>query len=470
MFRRLGIVVLAALFAACGHHSKKSCDPTAQSGCATGQVCESVQGGSPACFAPLIVRGTVSDLSTSAALSGARAVALDASGSPLSRVAVTATDGAFSLTVPAERDSSGKPIASSITLRADAQGYQTFPGGVRTALPIDLSTATFDSGANDWVITSTLTALKLLALTSGGQAYIHGNVAKPPSGAGRLVVAEPAPGGAGPGTGLTGVADTDGNYAIFNLAVGTSYVVTAYTKGANYTPVTTATLATGDNAVDTIALSGGTGMTLSGGLIFNNSPPNLTPSVTLAVQSTYDTTLDRGYAPPGLTVTGDTNGYTFTGVPDGKYQVLAAFTLDGDVRNISGTGNTGSPAVTIAGGTCTAGCPLANFKIIPAVQLDTIDGVAVSATPVTLTTANPVFAWTTTSVDSSSQTYDVWVYYSTGLTAMHVSLGASSGQNTVKYVGPALVRGEYYQLRIYAIANGGAVDSYTEDVAGVFTY
>jgi hypothetical protein len=462
---RLLACALVALVAACGSNDKTKCDPVAQTGCGSGQVCEAVQSGTPACFAPVLVLGTVADLSTGALLNGAHVVALDPNGAPLSTVAVTAnngtTNGAYELKVPATRDAAGKPVQASLTLRADEQGYQTFPGGVRTALPIELSGATLVGGS--WVASGSLTALKLAPLASAGTTFIHGSVAKAPSGAGRLVVAEPV----GGGTGMTGVADEAGNYSIFNLTPGTAYVVTAYTKGANYTPVTTSALAAGDNAVAALALGSGTGAPLAGGLIFNNGAGS-NIQVTLVVQSTYVPSLDRGESPPGLTIQGGASGYAFDGVPDGKYVVLAAFGLDGDVRDVSGTGNTAAPQVTIQSGAVVGTPP--GFKIIPAVDLLSIGGTTVSATPVVLTGATaptPTFVWQPGSVDASADHYRVDVFDSFGTTVFTTTVLNST--TSVAYAGPTLQAGMYYQLRISALKAASQL-SQTEDVAGVFTW
>src|SRR5579862_2408569 len=357
----------AALFAACGSPADQHpCNLTGNSGCNDGRVCEEVMGDQPTCFAPVLVEGSVADLATSAPLGGASVVAMDSNKAPSSTVDVTGSDGTYQLELGhvQRSDSTGKPAQATITLRADMQGYQSFPSGVRTALPIDISTATNSSG--DWVVSGPLTVVKLAQLTGGGAASIHGSIAAAPSGGGGLVVAEPAPGGGGPQTGFTGVADTSGNYTIHNLSPGTQYVVTAYTQGASYTPVTTAALVAGDNAVAQLALASGTGATLAGGLIFNNGASS-NISATLVVRSTYVPNLDRGETPPGLTVAGTASGYSFTGVPDGSYVVLAPFGLTGDVRDISGGGNTAAPEVTIASGAVVGTPP--SFKIIPAVDL-----------------------------------------------------------------------------------------------------
>jgi len=70
----------ATVLLACGSSGDGSCDPSAQTGCGAGLACELVQGSSPACFAPVLVRGTVADIVTAALLNGARVVALDATG------------------------------------------------------------------------------------------------------------------------------------------------------------------------------------------------------------------------------------------------------------------------------------------------------------------------------------------------------------------------------------------------------
>jgi hypothetical protein len=470
--RHFAYVAIAVLAAGCGNHGNKSCDPIAQTGCGSGQFCEAVQDGTPACFAPVLVRGAVSDGTATPAtlLSDARVVALDPSRAPISSVAVSGANGAYELKVHATRDRSGKPIQASITLRADKQGFQTVPGGIRTALPIDLSTATLDGGT--WVISGPLTAVQLLPLMAGGTAFIHGSMAASPTHSGALVVAEPAPGGAGPQTGFTGVADEDGSYAIFNLKAGTQYVVTAYTKGANYVPETTTPLAVGDNAVPTLALGSGTGAVLSGGLIFNNGASSNIQAA-LVVESTYVPNLDRGEAPPGLTVDAGSGGYTFSGVPDGKYIVLAPFGLHGDVRDISGGGNTAAPQVTIQGGAVQGTPP--SFKIIPAVDLLTIGGMNVGATPATVNTATPTFTWQKTNVDSSASTYRVLVFDSFGNQVWSSDVAAMT-TDSIPYGGSPLQAGMAYQLRILAIKEAMPVPakftqlSQTEDLAGVFTY
>lgn len=45
-------------------------------------MCEAVSGGEPACFAPVVLRGSVFDLEDDGAVAGARIVGLDVNGAP----------------------------------------------------------------------------------------------------------------------------------------------------------------------------------------------------------------------------------------------------------------------------------------------------------------------------------------------------------------------------------------------------
>ncbi len=475
MIRRIACLVAALAVTACGGgSSSKPCDAVAQTGCATGQFCETklaATAGAPsttACFAPVLIEGSVVDPTTSPVtlLNDARVVALDDNRAPVSTVAVSAgtgtSAGTYQLAVRAVRDSTGKPVQANVTLRADRQGYQPFPGGIRTALPIGLSAAVNTSGS--WVVSSPLTALQLLPIGSGaGQSSVHGLVNGLPSGSGALIVAEPV----GGGFGLTGIADSSGAYAIYNLQTGTQYVITAYVKGMNYAPVTTPSLPSGDTTLNALQPAAGTGATLAGGLIFN-SAPSTSIEVALVVKSTYDANLDRGETPPGLTVAGTSSGYSFAGVPDGSYVVLAPFGLTGDIRDVSGTGNTAAPYVTILNGAVQGTPP--GFKITSAVDLVSIGGTPVGATPTVVTTPTPDFIWQSQPAYSSAASYQITVFDSFGnIVWGPLSQAAVSGTNQVTYKGPANV-GMPYQLRIQALAGSGAQLSQTEDLAGVFVY
>ena len=468
------IVTLATLIAAasaCSSSKSSSCNPGDPGACGGGQVCEAVAGGEPACFPPVAVKGKVTDLATGAAVAGARVVALDANRAPASAVAITDSAGSYTLTVAAARTRDVVPTAA-VTLRTDARDYQCFPGGVRAALPIDLAAATLASDKSGWSVESALTDVGLIHLPDTTNLLsISGKVAKPPSRVGVLVVAEPQ----GGGRGLTAIADADGSYTIFNLpaaaAPGVGYSVSAYGKGLNYAPAT-ATLTVGASApsVD-LAVANSKTATIDGGLIFNSGASTPT-SVALVVASTYDAALDRGESPPALVAQIASGGsYEIPGVPDGQYVALAAFGIDGDVRDLSGTGNTAPVHVLVQGGALVGS--LGQFKLVGAVQLDSIDGVAIGndGVPVTLATATPSFVWSKAPSYSSAAQYRVDVLDAFGTLAWTaMQTGSGSNSFTATYAGVPLQSGMYYQLRIEALDGTGNVLSQTEDLKGVFYF
>src|SRR6185436_637298 len=140
------IALLVPFVSACGDDDppppkkeKASCTMGTNEGCGSGEVCEEVEGGAATCFQPLTLTGRVFDLSNDNGIQGARVVASDANGAAISSVAVTDADGHYSLRVPAKRTSGGAVASTSVTLRADAQDFLTFPRAPRVGLPIDLS-------------------------------------------------------------------------------------------------------------------------------------------------------------------------------------------------------------------------------------------------------------------------------------------------------------------------------------------
>lgn len=487
--RRHGILTLALLVAAggceCSSKHESGCNSADPNACPSGSVCEPVAGNVPACFAPVVVKGQVTSLVSAAAIPGARVVALDANRAPASNVATTDAGGAFTLAVPATRDGSGKPVSASVTLRADALGYQSFPGGIRTALPIDLSTATYVSASGQWVVQGQLTAVGLIPLSASSLYSISGAVPVPASRVGVLVVASPGTGtgascvpdppvsATAPPTGITAIAAADGSYTIFNVPgapdPGINYCVEAYAKGVNYVPGSAAIVAA--PATVNLTVKNTTTASFSGNLIFNSGATTPT-SVALVVRSTYDPVLDRGESPPGVVAQVPSgNTYAFTGVPDGSYTALAAFPIDGDVRDQSGTGNTAPVEVTVAGGSLQG--TAAQFKLVAAVDLASIDGVAVGSTgaPVTVTSATPVFAWTKQATYASAATFRTDVFDAFGNQTMTATQSAGgSGPFTETYAGTALQSGMFYQLRITALDGASNPLSQTEDAKGVFFF
>ena len=439
------------------------CDPIAQEGCDTGLVCEEVAGGEPACFAPVVARGDVFDLGDDAPVAGARIVALDLNGTPVSSVAISDAEGRYELALPSPRDADGAPAIPQITLRADAPGYQTFPGGLRQALPVDVSTPTVAEDGS-YVVESTLTRIGLIGLPEETVGSISGTVELPPETVGVLVVAEDAN-----GRGTSGIADRDGRYAIFNLADG-AYTVTAYARGSNYEPAEV-TVAGADVAAD-LALGDAPPSTVSGRVEIVDPGAGVATSVVLVVESTFNEALVRGESPPGLRapdpglapdVTGD---FAITGVPAGRYVVLAAFENDDLVRDpdtcIAGTG-----IVRQAVGADETVEIAESFKVTGALAV-----VAPGAVAPEEVTGTPTLSWND---DASEDEYRIVVLDSFGQPAWETTQSGSVGSDpSLAYAGATLVPGMYYQFRVTSVRQNGPTQqceiSQTEDLEGVFVY
>ncbi len=447
-------IILLFLVAACS--SDKVCDPVAQTGCDSGLVCEeSASGGDPICAKPLVLRGSVFRLDNQAAVAGADVVALDVNGAAASAVAASATDGSYSLAVPAKRDAQGKPAnPPTVTLRADAAGYYSFPSGIRQSLPID--TATASETANAFVVMSALTDVGLLVRDAAAQGAIAGSVELPPSGAGALVVAE------GGGQAYTGIADRTGVYRIFNVPAGT-YTVSGYTQGASYADATAnvpaAGAATANLVLDTRALAA-----VSGSVSLVDPGSGDATSVVLVVESTFDATLARGETPPGLrapvpgTAPNVTGAFSIAGVPAGKYVVLAGFENDNLVRDpdtsISGTQIV---HITVAGSDVGIGTA---FKMTGALDVfgPGRDGPEAVAT-------KPTLSWKD---DAGEESYLVKVYDALGNAVWTKTLPKYTGTNpAIPYEGP-LDAGMYYQFKVWSVKLSGSFISTTEDLRGVF--
>lgn len=451
--------LVLGLFLVAGCGSDGPCDPEAQTGCDGGEVCERVANAEePACFAPVELHGRVLNLANGNGVAGARVVAVDVNGAAASGVAISAMDGTYSLRVPAQRSAEGTPGAFPVTLRADAVGYQSFPGTIRQPLPLDVGTAV--SMSNAYVVQSSLTDIGLLAV-SGGSGGIHGHVDVPDDNAGVLVVAETG------GKGFAAIAARDGDYAIFNLEAG-HYAVTAYARGHVYS--TAEVDVTGDATVD-LKLSSDAPGALSGQVSLVDGAGGLTTSVVAFVESTFDTVTGRGVTPPGLrapqTGVPDVSGaFTIDGVPPGRYVVVAAFENDNLVRDpdhcIAGTEDV--HAVVAPGQTAAIAT---TFKVTRA-----LDVMSPGATQAEAVTEAPMLRWAD---DSAEDNFDIEVFDSFGQRVWNTSIaGVSGGSPMVAYAGP-MVQGMYYQFRVTSTKKdgGGTISdvcelSRTEDLRGVF--
>lgn len=443
---------LSVLVAGCG--GDDACDPVANSGCDNKQACELIQGGAPTCVAAVVVVGRVFDLETNAGVGGARIVAIDENGAARSFVATSAADGSYTLPMPITRTSAGAPAESfKVTLRADASGYLTFPEGIRPALPFDTSSAVLANGRYE--ITSSLTDVGLLKLAPGpATGTIKGRVAENSTNASVLVVAEVN------GVGHTAIAGRDGEYAIFNVPAG-AVAVQAYARGHNYTPKS-ADVAAGATVEVDLDISDAAASTVSGSVSIVNGQLGVGTSVILVVESTFRALAARGETPPGLrapdpglapTIDG---AFSITGVPAGRYVVLAAFENDNLVRDESGIGGTAIVHQEVVAG---QDVDIADsFKVTGAVDI-----VGPGATGPETISGVPTFTWLD---DSSEDRYAVTVFDSYGSVVWES--GTPKSVVTLPYAGPALKPGMYYQFRVASIKDPAEVLSRSEDLKGVF--
>ncbi len=489
--QRLLALTTAALLAVVGcrgeSDSKQTC---VQTGCDGGQVCESVPGADPVCADPIYVRGRVYDLGVPAtSLEAARVVGQDVDGAPVSTVAISAADGTYEFSVRASRNGDGSPASGTVTLRADRRGYESFPSGLRTALPIALTAATHGTGR--WTVQSSLTDVGLAAIAGAPTGEIAGTVQLPASG-GALVVAECG------GVVYTAVPGSDGSYAIFNVPDGTCDV-TAYAKGVNFTPVVGAAVAAaGTNPVTAdLNKSEVPTATVGGQVNFVSRTDWNYTSVLLVVASTLDPLTLRGQTPPGLRARDVDNGtWSITGIPDGHYKALAAFETDYIVRDVSPTGGTAVLEFEVVDGVPlfmdgSSAADIGMFKVTGAVRLTApiadATGACSTVNPLpadpgtlpiggcTTTSATPSFAW---EAYSSASYYEIKVVSETGstawtatATASPVVYGTPAGTGTVtSATTPAtLTAGSTYQVRLVVHNVKDEPISMSEDLLGVFS-
>jgi hypothetical protein len=155
-------------------------------------------------------------------------------------------------------------------------------------------------------------------------------------------------------------------------------------------------------------------------------------------------------------VSGD---FSISGVPDGKYVVLAAFETDFLVRDPDTCiGGTEIVTVTVKG----SDVPLAeSFKITGALDV-------VSPDKEQVISGTPTFVWED---DSSEDTYAIEVYDAFGTLVWEDPAvpGVSGNANvTVTYAGPALTPGMVYQYRATSIRKNACPIARTEDLRGTF--
>ncbi len=464
--RFIGAILFAFPLAGCddddkGNDDENACSLETGEGCAEGMVCEETtygEEGQSACFAPVVIRGRVFDLLTDEGVPDALVVARDSNGAAMGAVAVSGADGTYALTVATKRvDEEGGFEGAVLTLRVDAEGYASYPGGFRPSLPVDLDEAqpldsADEEGPSELTVQSSTTDVALIPLKE--DAAVLGTISgTAPFGFGALIVAESSP------STVTGVADGAGNYTIFNVPAGT-YGLSAYASGKQYASfsvdiaageqVTGADFSTLDNPLATV----------SGSVNIVNAPGGSMTSVVLVVEATFNDTFKRGEMPPGLRAGEVTGAFTIEDVPDGKYVVLAAFENDAMVRDPdTSIGGTQIVHIETQGGTVTVP---ESFKVTEALELKSPGAEAPEAV-----TGNPSFVWAD---DSSEDAYAIVVYDAFGQTVWeNDSIDRVTGSKwvTLEYGGPQLEEGLYYQWRVTSLHKGVPIST-TEDLRGLF--
>lgn len=454
-------LLLAPLFTAlaapgCGG-DEDGCTVGEVGACGGALVCEAGPDGEGVCALPLLVEGRVFDLATDAPIEGARVLALDANGVALSTAAITLVDGTYSLPVPTERDADGLPVGDPVVLRVSASGYVSFALAPRVALPID-RTAPVESDT-DLVVASAATDVGLIARSGVGTGTIAGTIDST-AASGALVIAT------GAGGAVTGLADRDGTFVLFDVPAG-AVSVEAYRAGIRILPAdaTVAPLAT-TTVVLGVALDGLS--TVEGTVQIVNAPGGSSTSVILVVESTFDETFARGEAPAGLRAAPVSGGFSIAGVAPGRYVALAAFENDGLVRDpdtsIGGT-EIVHFEVPATSGTVALGD---GFKVTEALEVVSPGADGLTILPAT----DPTFVWAD---DSSEDGYEVRVYDALGaLVHEDTMVPRVTGSATVSYTwtGASLTSGMIYQYRALSFSedrDGNHIYlSATEDLRGIF--
>lgn len=429
------------------------CSVDAQTGCDDENLaCELVPGEGADCFTPVTMSGMVIDLATTGSIEGARVVARDANNAAVSGVAITDAGGNYTLNVPNPRMPDGTLLPSTVTLRADAAGYLTFPRAPRVALPIETSTASGDP----LNVRTPATDIALIALPSAdGLGSVSGTILDAEIPRGTVVVVG---GTAGTGGGVSGVAHFDGTYTVFNVPAG-SHGVRGYKVGQLLDP-TTADVAAGEvtTGVD-LSSPGRATAVLTGKIETVNPGAGSVTSVIFVVDETFDPVFFHGEAPPGLRVYPVDGAFEIGGVPDGNYAVLAAFENDFLVRDPdTAIGGTDIVHTTVSGESFVID---QSFKVTGSLDVISPDNEQVVS-------GTPEFVWVD---DSGEDHYEIVVYDVFGNLVwekLDVPGVSGGGEVHVPYEGEALQSGLIYQFRATAIKQGGSPISRTEDLRGVF--
>lgn len=441
---------------ACG---PKECVVDDPSTCPADLTCERVSGrDKPLCFQPVVLRGRVIELGSGAAIANAQVLATNADGAPVSAPFTSGSDGAYEFRVPTTRsDEAGTIVGHSVMLRAQARNYVAFPSGARVSLPVSIASASRATEDQPWVVESAQTDVFLSPVEPSVRdlATVSGKIELGAPQPATLIALE----GAG---GRTTLAAPDGTFTFFNVPAG-AWRASAYARGSNYVPVDVS-VGSADLADVTITRSSVPTPALSGSVQLVAGANGDGTSVVLALESTFIEALGRGEVPPGLRAPEGgaspnvTGAWTISGIPDGRYVVLAAFENDGNVRDPDpGISGTGLQQLTVSNGQL-SGATSPAFKVTSAVELE-----SPGHTGIDETNATPTFRW---KKYPNADAYVLTVFDGLGnLVWTHPIADGNASSET--YAGPSLPTGGFYQWRITGMRKG-APTSHSEELRGLF--
>ncbi|HPS31627.1 MAG TPA: carboxypeptidase-like regulatory domain-containing protein [bacterium] len=448
-----------------GYYCESSCDPLVENSCGNGLICEAVEGDTEyGCFLPVYFSGKVFDVELEAMppIEGAIVSATRLSSGDSTEVSITKADGIYKIPLSLKRNRLRLPFEKdeSYTLKASAKDYEPFPGSIRVAVPIKLDSFSFMS--DGYYVKSGFLQIGLAPLPDEdkGGFTVSGSISEEQSGV--LIIA-------GCDTAPCPYAYTGkkGDFIIFNVKPG-DYEVRALISGLSFE---TASISVVDaditdvvlNLLDTPELG-----TISGSVNIVNAPGGSQTSVVLMAEETFIPGFNKGAVVPGLRAPEPPsppnidNVYSITGVPAGKYVVLAAFENDYLVRdpdpNISGTQIV---HITFPDPVDGWNVELENFKITEAIEIispgaETIEEVE-SADAL-------IFKWKN---DSSETHYKVELFNSLGMIIWEKTIPTIAGDADLEldYDGDPIFG--YFQWRVTSLKTGAPIST-SEDLRGLF--
>lgn len=299
-----------------------------------------------------VVKGMVTDASTSAALENVKIIVFESnSNSPVASMA-TGADGAYATDL----------LPGSYYLKLYKQGYDHVPPRNVSPIPFTVSLGNeLENPVN----------MNLSEIQNGG--FIQGKVLEAGKGvAGVLVVGEKE------GKGFSAVTNAAGEYFLYNLPAG-SYTLKAWLGGYE-SEQKTASVTAGSGSDANLTLTKGAAGSVSGTITFLAST-----ALEVDVALTHPLTEE---AIPGLKTKASSN-YTIENVPAGLYLARASYQNDERVVDPDWIVKFGEPLVEVGSGQVSL-----NFSLTNSVKLIDPTNPANSTVPVTVSETTPTFSWT----------------------------------------------------------------------------